>query len=663
MILFLHVFYVQSWVVSLFAYGVVYIEILGILFYTYGPKFARSSIEGCIVDCIYYIVLFAAYALFSVFVIRTFEFRERASFFTELNTRHEMECWKALLKDLPEPVILAQGGSITFFNNATNKFLEDEQPKGLEADKKVQPPEADKKSLLTEAEVMLKLEQVKQSSGSYTSLSEIIKSHATIPQDTTNACFTFRKTNKKYTLSVKSVDIKQRNGTIVVEYIVHDITALEELEHEKAQRHCFQVLVATASHDIRNPITAIQGVHDTLVRRLKSEDDKEQLKVAQISVKRMLLYVRGLAYLEHIEHKNLQIDKDLLDVQSTVKEILDWFMPSIGMKKIAVQETYPDHLPPVVSDKEKYETILYHILENAVKYTTSDGRISIAVSFNIEKNCLVTEVKDTGIGITEEQKKYLFKLFAKKHDAKDINLQGIGLGLYLAESLSKELGGQLDLDSMPGIGTTVTFSVKQNAPAPEAFEPASETDIAFEEHREASLVPKMETFLNRIASRYLNYPEDEKRSPSMSLADRELLDSRRSELGPLIPIKQIQSPRCNCPQILMVDDEAMNLMIFKGYLQDLKLTADMAFNGQEAINCVLKRRKSCDICQGYRLIFTDINMPLMNGIEATQEIVNLAKGGTISRPYIVAVTAAAHLEDRETAAAYKSFGFTSICIF
>ncbi|MDR3549042.1 MAG: hybrid sensor histidine kinase/response regulator [Candidatus Pacebacteria bacterium] len=634
--LFLHVFYVQSWIVSLATYIVVYLEMLLVIFFTFGGNIIGDSVMGAIGNCAYYVILFAAFAFLSVLAFRTYEMRERSSFFAELHSRHKMEGWKALLDDLPEPVILAQSGGVTFYNNATEKFFKCSKQK------------------FDEADFSASLERVKQSDGK--SLKDIITSQAMALPEASSSSFVYTDGKKQFKLFIKCVEIKMRNATCVVEYIVHDVTALEDLEQEKAQRRCLQMLVATVSHDIRTPINAIQGVHDVLAPYLTSSELQEQLKIAQIAVKRMLLYVRGLAFLEHLENKSLQLDYSGFDVAHSVHEILEYFDPSLKSKGIAVSVQCQSTLSLVVSDREKYETIIYHLIENAVKYTMK-GRIDIRISFSTEENMLVTQIKDTGIGIEPSQHSSLFKLFLDKSDKCELNPQGIGLGLYMASSLARVLGGQISLNSTRNVGTTVTFSIRQ-APTPaDASDPMTETEVmlldSVSERREAfGPLPSMPTAPGKMMSCWSTAVIEEEKRPRENDPDS---PTKRSVLS--YPPSHCE---CGCNRVLLVDDEAMNNIVFKHFLGTLKLEADTAQNGKQALELILARRKACEVCKGYRVIFMDINMPVMNGIEATKEITELIRDRTIPNAYLVAVTAAAHLEDREVYNAYKRMGFATI---
>ncbi len=637
---------------SLYTYIVVCVEVIGVIFYMFGAKFFQRGLASGIVDSLYYLIVIIGCCAFNVFAIRTYEKRERAGFLAELNSRNELQCWKDLLNDLPEPVILSQAGVLTFCNNATQQFFIN--------DNEIQ---------LSDTQIMERLEKVKPKEGDRPSLAELIREYSPVqPHENVTRYFKYNHNGKEHKLEVKGVEINHNNGGTIVEHIIHDITAVEDLEHEKAEKHCLQVLVATASHDIRTPINAIQGAIDTLYLSTFDKASQTQVKMIQTAVKKLLLYIRGLSYLELVETKLLQVDKTVFDARRAVEDLIDSYDFTLQNKQVQIEIECPSDFPFIVSDKEKYETILYHLLENATK-NTFEGHIDITLSYSNEDRQLVTQVKDTGVGIKPEDIRYLFKLFARPRPATPLNPKGIGLGLYLAKALAIELGGDITLTSTPGVGTIVTFTIKQQGEMMEITEPMTETDAMMEnmnEKREYRPVPSMSTFLGSMggSSGGATAAEDEKRSSSPSATDRDLLASHRVvNVTPATPKRMFSVGECDCNPVLIVDDEQMNVMVLTNYLIPLRLSADTAPNGEKAIEMILHRRESCRRCKGYRLILMDINMPVMDGIEATGKIRDLMKESRIPEAPIVAVTAAAHLESKSVVAAYQKVGFTKIRTF
>ena len=118
---------------------------------------------------------------------------------------------------------------------------------------------------------------------------------------------------------------------------------------------------------------------------------------------------------------------------------------------------------------------------------------------------------------------------------------------------------------------------------------------------------------------------------------------------------------CECSKVLLVDDEPYNIFILKKYLDKANLKADTALNGKAAINSLLKRKEACTICGKYRIVFMDINMPIMNGIEAMKEIRRLIENNELPKVPVLAITAAVQSTDKETVASYRRYGFNEYC--
>ena len=102
--------------------------------------------------------------------------------------------------------------------------------------------------------------------------------------------------------------------------------------------------------------------------------------------------------------------------------------------------------------------------------------------------------------------------------------------------------------------------------------------------------------------------------------------------------------KCKCPPVLIVDDNPMNILVIQSYLKSINLQGDQALNGKEAVDKVKERASNRDCCTTYKLVFMDINMPIMDGIEASRIISSMSKSGEISFTPIVAVTAAEETE-------------------
>ena len=241
--------------------------------------------------------------------------------------------------------------------------------------------------------------------------------------------------------------------------------------------------------------------------------------------------------------------------------------------------------------------------------------------------------RSEGIGIGQEKIKGLFKLFRKEYNAESLNPQGMGMGLYLANKLSKRLGGNIVVTSKEGEGTKISFYIN------------------------AKIIEKSSVNIDFVGKTLdLNYEEDD------TLEFKELVKIP-TMCSTMMEIKRKKLKRsCNCSKVLIVDDEALNIYVLQSYLRSVGIESDTAINGREALNMIDK--KYCNKCNSrYEVILMDINMPIMGGIECTREIQRRIETHKIPHTNIIAVTAAAHLEDAHIFSEYQTIGFSKICKF
>ena len=246
-----------------------------------------------------------------------------------------------------------------------------------------------------------------------------------------------------------------------------------------------------------------------------------------------------------------------------------------------------------------------NLLENAIKYTF-EGQIDIILSYDHDESQLTTEINDTGIGMNSEQLSSVGTLFKIKKTRCTMNPQGLGIGLFLAKALSHNLDGELKISSIVNKGTIAAFKISGNS----------------------------------------------------SRGRR--LEKRSSSVFSVIPNERIE-PMCDEIEVLLVDDEPLNLMILSAYLKSVNIKADKAENGQIALNLIQNKAKH-NPGSHYNVIFMDINMPVMDGITATERIKEMIKNGIIASSPVIAVTAAANLDDPVVYNQYLTKGFALLCI-
>jgi len=592
--MYLHMVYFKNWIVSLITYGITFCEILAILFYFYGERLVNQDPLTATLDFFYFIGIFFWIVSCSVFSVRSYEYSERRGYYDKKLQEDEIKEWKRLMEDLPEPVLFVDKGKINFCNKAAKVLIgSDISPRNINS------------SLVSEEIANIIQKKTKMP------LDEIIKQNALSNESE----FVYKKANYKHNLLIKCVESASPDG--ITEYIFKDVTSIKALERAKAKEQCFDVLLATASHDIKTPLNIMLGVFDCIKENLENDFARDQMKVAINCGQRMMHYLDGLGLIRQVNLGTLSIKKRIYNPRSIILNIIQMLEYSAFMKKIALNISINGGIPEnICSDRKMYTLIIQNLLENSLKYTFV-GCVEVSLSYDKENFLLKTGISDTGIGMSKEQLTNAGLLFKNTSKRCSLNPQGLGLGLYLAKTLSAKLDGSIDIQSEPGKGTKISFTVR-NYPISEAI---PEARSCYE-------------------------------SSSIGLSSNQSL------------IHLAEEYQCECPKILLVDDEPLNLMVLGNYLNSINIRYEKAENGQIALDKLNSYFENIQCkCKGYKLIFMDINMPVLDGVQATIKIKQMILKKKIPQCFVVAVTAAAGLDDPAIYVKYIEQGFSELSIF
>ncbi len=611
--------YMRSWLVALGSYVFSYSMVLTLMFYYYMPKFlSETTVAATILDILYYSLLICWAACCSVMAIRAYELTDRRRYFSIKQQEKEIKEWKRLLEDLPEPVVFSHRGRISFFNSATLDMLGAADTTTF----------AETSTELTSSMIVEGLRKIRMKGRNLTLLDFIMEKVGT--ELTAEASFVYRKGTDKRNLTIRCTKPASPGEDRLSGFIFHDMTAFKALQKNKVKERCFDVMLATASHDIRTPLNIMMGVLDMLEEYYPLSDEcKKQVKVVRDCGQRMVLYLNGLTLISKIDTGTLELKKHTFRPAALAMGILDNMELSAQTKHLSLMTRFDPSLPDqVCADEEMYTVVLQNIMENALKYTF-DGGATISLAYDQDTATLHTDVIDTGIGMSPEQVRDAGELFKKI--SCELNPQGIGLGLFLAKMLSRRMGGELKISSQQGRGTTVSFAVKTS--------------------------PLCEAVPNMLSASTMPLPwRDSKLPTTLSLIPE---SKAELELETVRVIPLVKACDCDCAKILIVDDEPLNLVVLAGYMKSLHTKVDQAENGQIAIDMIERHaQKRC--CQGYKVVFMDINMPVMDGIRATNIIRDYVKKGRIDKCSVVAVTAAARLDQPEVYGRYIAEGFAEL---
>jgi len=233
--------------------------------------------------------------------------------------------------------------------------------------------------------------------------------------------------------------------------IFHDVTHEREVDRMKTE------FISTAAHELRTPLTSIQGFSEILQKRedISEEEKKRFLSYINKQAVNLAEIINDLLDISRIESgREYTINKVICDAGEAIKNIIPYFQETSSKHKFDV--VLPDKPVKCYVDKEKIEQALKNILSNAVKYSPEGGVIRVIVEV-LEDYCQVS-VEDQGMGMTLEQVEKVFDKFYRA-DASNTAISGTGLGMSIVKYLIEAHGGKVFVESEPGKGTTVRFTI------------------------------------------------------------------------------------------------------------------------------------------------------------------------------------------------------------
>ena len=217
--------------------------------------------------------------------------------------------------------------------------------------------------------------------------------------------------------------------------------------------------LSVASHELRTPLSVINGFAEILVReKLGPLNDEQKRRVRKIlqQGQRLNRIVDELLDLSRIRSGKVEIRQQVFDLVPVLKACLDDHLIVCDQQKIQMVDSVPDVLPDVLGDLERVTQVVVNLLNNAIKYTTVGGTVTLAAYFNQPKNEVTVEVRDTGIGIDPKDQARIFEEFYRANDAYARKLKGSGLGLAIVKQLVEAQGGRVGLHS-EGSGKGCSF--------------------------------------------------------------------------------------------------------------------------------------------------------------------------------------------------------------
>jgi len=210
-------------------------------------------------------------------------------------------------------------------------------------------------------------------------------------------------------------------------------------------------------------MTSIRGYADLIRQGTVGAVTEEQMKfldTIRSNVDRMANLVSDISDISRIETGRLQIEIAAIPIADYIIEIAAGFKPQFDAKKQIIKISIEDGLPMVMADRNRLAQILTNLLGNANKYTPEGG--SITINASLSSDSIRTEIRDTGIGLNDEDRARIFTQFFRSEEPAVRNEVGWGLGLHVSHQLVKLMGGEIGVMSEPGVGSTFWFALPAN---------------------------------------------------------------------------------------------------------------------------------------------------------------------------------------------------------
>ncbi|MCQ2979299.1 MAG: response regulator [Clostridia bacterium] len=340
-----------------------------------------------------------------------------------------------------------------------------------------------------------------------------------------------------------------------------DMEMKHKIEYQEMQIKAKSSFLANMSHEIRTPINTIIGLDTMILRENKDPETKKYAKEIKNASNILLSLINGVLDSSKMEAGKMELIPDQYSLKLLIFDVRSITKTAMETKNldyvIDISKTIPDKL---YGDDVRLKQIIINLLTNATKYT-KEGKVVLSIKDEIVDNRLkmYVSVKDTGMGIKEEDIEKLTEGYQRLDEKKNRNIEGTGLGLELVKGILKLMDSKLEVESTYGVGSNFFFTIMQDIVDPEPI-----GDIDFNS---------------------VDVSEDETYASSFIASDA---------------------------KVLVVDDNMMNLMVFEKLLKDTKVNITKASSGKEALELTKKEK--------FDIIYMDHMMPEMDGIECFNRI-------------------------------------------
>ena len=371
-------------------------------------------------------------------------------------------------------------------------------------------------------------------------------------------------------------------------FIAENSRAKDEADKVEALRLAQNRFFSNMSHEIRTPINTIIGLNEMILREDINDEVAEDAANVQSASKMLLHLINDILDMSKLDSGQMQLTPVNYNPGSMLSELVAMLWIRAKEKNLDFKVNVSPELPSeLIGDEVRIKQILINVVNNAIKYTR-EGTVSLSIQCGEKKGknlSIIYTVSDTGVGIKKENIPYLFTAFKRVDETNNRHIEGTGLGLSIVKQLVDIMGGSITVNSVYMRGSTFIIEIPQQV----------------------------------VGEKVIGNIDMEKRHEHYKKAAYQ---------------RKFEAPDAH---ILVVDDNASNLMVVSKLLRDTKVQIDTATNGVEALKKTLANY--------YHVILMDHLMPEMDGIVCHRNIRSQV-GGRCRDSRIVVLTANADAESR-----------------